>query len=286
VSPRFGSLLVAGALAVAVAVPARANHIPGATYTGSAATGGTVELVVSADGAAVTRFEAADVPTNCGAVSVTVTRNLPIVEHAFLRPPADGAAFSGTFGATQQVAGTLSEAGECAYSVPWSATTSAAPPPAPAADVTPPTFDARAGRRLRRGGVVLVGVRRASEDCRVTVAGSLSVPGRARAFRLRGASAQLPGGGSVGLRLTLGRRGRAAARRALANGRRVRARTRVTAVDAAGNRTVTRLASRLQAAAPRAAAGSGAARPRRTPAGRSAGSGRMTSRRSASTASP
>jgi hypothetical protein len=128
-----------------VAVPARADHIPGATYTGSAATGGTVELVVSADGAAVTRFEAADVPTNCGAVSVTVTGSLPIVNHAFARPPADGAAFSGTFGATQQVGGTLSEAGECAYSVPWSATTSAALPPAPAADVTP--ADRRRPRR-------------------------------------------------------------------------------------------------------------------------------------------
>jgi hypothetical protein len=244
VSLRFGSLLVAGALAVAVAVPARADHIPGATYTGSAATGGTVELVVSADGAAVTRFEAADVPTNCGAVSVTVTGSLPIVDHAFARPPADGAAFSGTFGATQQVGGTLSEAGECAYSVPWSATTSAALPPAPAADVTPPTVDARAGRRLRRGGVVLVRVRRASETCRVTVTGSLAV--RGRAFRLRGASTRLTRGDSVRLGLTLGRRARAAVRRALAGGRRVRARIRVTAVDAAGNRTVTRLASRLR----------------------------------------
>jgi hypothetical protein len=246
VSRRFGSLLVAGALALGAAAPARANHIPGATYTGSAATGGTIELVVSADGAAVTRFEAADVPTNCGAVSVTVTRGMPIVDHAFSRPPAEGAAFSGTFGATQQVAGTLSEGGECAYSVPWSASTSAAPPPAPAADVTPPRVDARAGRRLRRGGVVLVRVRRASEPCRVTLAGSLSVPGRARRFRLRGASAQLAQGGSARLGLTLGRRGRAAVRRALANGRRVRARIRVTAVDAAGNRSVTRLASRLR----------------------------------------
>jgi hypothetical protein len=249
VSPRFGSLLVAGALALAAAAPARANHIPGATYTGSAATGGTVELVVSGDGAAVTRFEAADVPTSCGAVSVTVTRGLPIVDHAFSRPPADGAAFSGTFGATQQVAGTLSEGGECAYSVPWSARTSASPPsppPAPAADVTPPTVDARVGRRLRRGALVLVRVRRASEPCRATVAGSVSVASRARRFRLRGASARLPQGGSVRLGLTLGRRGRAAVRRALADGRRVRARIRVTAVDAAGNRRVTRLGSRLR----------------------------------------
>jgi hypothetical protein len=132
------------------------------------------------------------------------------------------------------------------YSVPWSASTSAAPPPPPAADVTPPTVDARAGRRLRRGGVVLVRVRRASEACRVTVTGSLSVRGRARRLRLRGASTQLARGDSVRLGLTLGRRGRAAVRRALASGRRVRARIRVTAVDAAGNRTVTRLASRLR----------------------------------------
>jgi hypothetical protein len=91
---------------------------------------------------------------------------------------------------------------------------------------------------------VLVRVRRASETCRVTVTGSLAV--RGRAFRLRGASTRLTRGDSVRLGLTLGRRARAAVRRALAGGRRVRARIRVTAVDAAGNRTVTRLASRLR----------------------------------------
>jgi hypothetical protein len=244
-SRRFRFLLVGVGLAV-TAAPAHANHIPGATYTGSAATGGTLELVVSADGQAVTRFSAANVPTDCGAVSVTVTGSMPIADHAFSRGPADGAAFSGSFGATQQVTGTLSEAGECSYSVPWTATTAAAPPPGSAADVTAPTVEARAGRRLRRGGVVLVRVRRATEGCRVTVGGSVSVRGRARPFRLRRASAQLGQGGSVRLALALGRRGRAAVRRALENGRRVRARITVTAVDTAGNRAITRLTRRLR----------------------------------------
>jgi hypothetical protein len=245
-SRRFGVWLVGAALALVAAVPAHANHIPGATYTGSAATGGTVRVVVGADGAAVTRFEAADVPTACGTVSVSVAGTLPIVDHAFSRPPSDGAAFSGTFGEAQQVTGTLSEADGCAYSVAWSASTTAAPPPPSAADLTAPTVEARAGRRLRRGGVVLLRVRRASEACRVSAAGSVLIAGRARRFRLGGASAQLAQGGSVRFGLTLGRRGRAAVRRALENGRRVRARIRVTAVDAAGNRTVRRLTSRLR----------------------------------------
>lgn len=238
---RAASLLLAAALAI-VAAPAHAHHIPGATYTGSAATGGTVEIVVSADGMAVTRFAASDVPTDCGVVSVAVTGSLPLVDHAFSRPPTEGAAFSGSFGATQQVTGTLSDVGECSYSVPWSATTNAAPA---AADVTAPTVGARAGRRLRRGGVVLVRVRRASEACRVTLGGSVAVRGRAKAFRLRRASAQLAQGGSARLGLALGRRGRAAVRMALDKRRRVRARITVAAVDAAGNRSTTRLTRRL-----------------------------------------
>jgi hypothetical protein len=245
-SRRFGLWLVGGALALVAAVPAHANHIPGATYTGSTASGGTVRVVVAADGAAVTRFEAAGVPTACGLVSVSVAGTLPIVDHAFSRPPSDGADFSGTFGAPQQVSGTLSEKDDCTYSVAWSGSTTAPPAPPSATDLTAPTVEVRAGRRLRRGGVVLVRAWRASEACRVSVAGSVSIPGRARPFRLRGASAQLAQGGSVRLGLTLRRRARAAVRRALENGRRVRARIRVTAVDAAGNRTVRRATSRLR----------------------------------------
>jgi hypothetical protein len=239
---RFAFLVLAAPLATAAA-PAQANHVPGATYSGSAATGGTVELVASADGTAVSRFAASNVPTDCGVVSVAVTGSLPIVDHAFSRTPTEGAAFSGSFGAPQQVTGTLSEAAECSYSVPWTATTGAAPA---AADVTAPTVEARAGRRLRRGGVVLVRVRRASEACRVSVGGSVSIRRHARRFRLRGASAQLAQGGSVRLAMALGRRGRGAARRALANRRRVRARITVRAVDAAGNRSTIRLTRRMR----------------------------------------
>jgi hypothetical protein len=235
-------LLVAGALAV-VAVPAHAHHIPGATYTGAAATGGTVELQVAADGASVTRFEASAVPTDCGVVSVSASRRLPIADHAFSRPSTEGTAFSGSFGSGPTATGTLSQGGECSFSVAWSATTSAAPPPPPAADVTAPDFAARAGRRLRRGGAILVRVRRPSEACRVTARGSVSL--RGRTYRLRRTSAQLAQGGSVRLGLILGRRGVTAARRALRNGRRVEARITVAAVDAAGNRTLRRLSRRL-----------------------------------------
>jgi hypothetical protein len=50
----------------------------------------------------------------------------------------------------------------------------------------------------------------------------------------------------VRLGLALGRRGRAAVRTALEKRRRVRARITVAAVDAAGNRSTTRLTRRLR----------------------------------------
>lgn len=249
-SRRFGLLLVAGALAFSAA-PARADHIPGATYTGTAATGGTIEVDVSADGASVTRFAASQVPTDCGVVSVSFTGSIPIVNHAFAREAIDGADFAGTFAPAQRVAGTLSEGAggapvDCAYSVGWTGATTALPPQPPAVDRSPPTIDVRAGRRIRPGGVIPVRVRCRTEPCQATVAGTISVRGDGGGrFRLESASAPLAQGDRTRLAPALGRRALAAARRALRAGRRVKARLKVTAVDSAGNRTVKRRSVRL-----------------------------------------
>ncbi|MGN6556391.1 MAG: hypothetical protein ACTHLH_00060, partial [Solirubrobacterales bacterium] len=61
-------------LAIASAVPAAAasasNVLFPATYTGTAATGGTVEFTVSPDGAEITRFALTKVPLPpCGTVT-------------------------------------------------------------------------------------------------------------------------------------------------------------------------------------------------------------------------
>jgi hypothetical protein len=251
VSRRFGWWLLAGALALPAA-PAHAGHVAGATYSGTAATGGTVQVEVSPDGGSVTRFEASDVPTDCGTVGVSVNASIPIVNHAFSWQSTDGWGFSGSFDAGQQARGTLWESAgadpddDCAYSVGWNAKTSAAAPPPSSGDVTPPAVDARAGRRLRPGGVIIVRVRCPAEPCRIAAGGSVSLRGRAKSFRLRTVSTQLAQGDSVRLGPRLGRRGLAAVRRALRSGRAVTARLRVTAVDGAGNRTVRRLSVRVR----------------------------------------
>jgi hypothetical protein len=94
------SLLAVALLAVALpgAGRARAEHVPGATYTGTHSGGGTVTFTVSADGAAVLDFVAAGIPMRlasgaaCGPpplpppASVGEIRLLdpvPIEDHAF-----------------------------------------------------------------------------------------------------------------------------------------------------------------------------------------------------------
>lgn len=243
-SCRFGCLLVASVLTLAAA-PARANHIPGATYTGTAATGGTVSFDVSALGGAITRFAWNGVPTDCGTSKGNFTRSRPIMEHAFVGGGGLGRlGFSGSFPANQQATGTLSTGGfGGGCSVGWTATTTAMAPPPPTSDQIPPVVDIRSGGRLGRDAVLRILVESPEEPCTVTVGGTVSIAGSGRTFRLRRTVTLLPHGanlpfGDVPSEHKLGRRALAAARRALKNGRRVGAKVTVTAVDAAGNRTV------------------------------------------------
>jgi hypothetical protein len=249
-SRRFGLYAVVGALSLATA-PAHASHIPGATYRGTAATGGTVEFDVSADGAAVTRLAATDVRSNCGVMgSKTFTGSLPIVNHAFSSDPADSIRFEGSFPATGQASGALLQASCPGSPVSWAASTGAAAIPPPLPDGTAPALNVRARRsqRLGRGGRIRLRVGCPAEPCRVVAGGSVSVQAaRAGPFRLKPASARLAGGGSARLEPRLGPRALEAALRALRTGRRVGVAVEVGAVDAAGNRAVERLSIRLRA---------------------------------------
>jgi hypothetical protein len=249
---RFGSCVLLGVLWLATA-PAQANHIPGATYRGTSATGGAVEFDVAADGTSITRFVATDVQTGCGGtLSKSFMGTLPIAADAFASDPADNVRFEGSFPSTGTAAGSLVDSSCAASLVSWSAATDAAAATPPPPDTTPPALDARArgSQRLGRGGRIHVRVGCPDEACLVVARGSVSVQGRrVRPFRLKRASARLLPGGSARLEPRLGRRALEAARRALRRGRRVEVRITVAAVDGAGNRAVARLRVRPKALA-------------------------------------
>jgi hypothetical protein len=135
-------------LAVAPGLAGAANYSHPATYTGTAATGGTVEFDVSADGTAVTRFAVKEVVTTCGTVSSTSTGSFPIANDAFSggSTTGTGTRFEGSFPAVQQAQGTLSfhisvfPITCTSENVSWSARTSAPPP-----DTTAPQTKISAG---------------------------------------------------------------------------------------------------------------------------------------------
>lgn len=121
-----------GALAV--------NYSSHATYSGTAATGGTVEFDVSGD--TVSRFTTSEVRTTCGVLSGTIhPEAVPIVNEAFvyLGSIAWGVYVEGTFPAVQRAQGRLYSKkfppeGFCRSEwVYWTAATSA-----PSRDLTAP----------------------------------------------------------------------------------------------------------------------------------------------------
>lgn len=125
--------LVVGITAPGVAAAAP-NFSHPATYSGTAASGGTVEFDVSADGSAVTRFAVNEVSTTCGTVSGTSTGSFPIVNGSFSNASTSVIHFEGSFPAAQQAQGAISvhfPFPSCTSdSVSWSARTSAPAPDA------------------------------------------------------------------------------------------------------------------------------------------------------------
>lgn len=122
-----------------------------ATYKGTTASGGTVEFDVSADGAAVTRFRATQVPMTCGiSFEGTAEGAFPIIEGSFSNgSPPTGLVFGGTFQTAHLAAGTVSYRivnvrydGCSSETVSWTATAQWAPP-APQGDEGEPASSLR-----------------------------------------------------------------------------------------------------------------------------------------------
>lgn len=96
-------------------------------------------------------------------------------------------------------------------------------------------------------GVIRVRIGCPEEPCGALLGGQVSIGGPgARVFRVKRVQVPINHGATGVLRVELGRRGLAAARRALANERRVVAKVAVTVVDPAGNLSVERLRIRLR----------------------------------------
>lgn len=110
------------------------------------------------------------------------------------------------------------------------------PPPPAAADTTPPR-PLLGGRRVqklsrRRSVVVSAGC---TEDCRARVFGTISVPGAARVYSLRGRQLTLTAGTRTRVILVIPRSAVRPLRRALARGRSVTALVTLRVRDSAGN---------------------------------------------------
>jgi hypothetical protein len=251
---RLGCLWVAAGLTLAAA-PAHANHIPGATYSGPTAMGGTVSFDVSSQGGSIRRFAWTGVPTDCGTTTGTSTGSFegsipilsdPSLGHVFSQARGYRVLFDGSFPANQQAEGTFGTGprqalpGGCTFFVRWNATTTAIAPPHPT-DQIPPLVDVRIGNRLGGDRVIRVRVESPEEACTVVVGGTVSIAGpRGRTFRVRRVKTLVPHGGREVLQPKLGRRALETAIRALRNGRSVEQKVVLVAVDAAGNRTVER----------------------------------------------
>jgi hypothetical protein len=138
-------------------VPALADHVPGATYTGQTSAGGSVTVVVTPDGAAIGTFSVNDIRSqNCPNSTLSIEQTsyqptglAPIQEHRFSKT-LDGGAIAGSFLSGGRAEGTVrwtnTDTGgktcETAQ-LTWTATTTAkapAAPPAVAAAVGPSPF--------------------------------------------------------------------------------------------------------------------------------------------------
>jgi hypothetical protein len=116
---------------------ARANHIPGALYTGTHSGGSTVEFRVSADGTTITGFTLVNNPApDCVLSRVVANQAIPITDHSFSSTFSGGFSLSGSFPGVQTAAGSFTFSPSyrvCGTTVNWTARTTALPP-----DTTPP----------------------------------------------------------------------------------------------------------------------------------------------------
>src|SRR5919198_3325419 len=116
------------------AAAARAEHVPGATYTGTLSGGKSVAFTVSPDGSYVTSFYADFLPIGCGTSLTGTWMDLALITNDTFTHTADGLGditFTGTFTGLQSATGTVSWVGPYCESerptVTWEATTSSPP---------------------------------------------------------------------------------------------------------------------------------------------------------------
>src|SRR5437867_3082965 len=110
----------------AFAPAAFANHIPGATYTGTGHIYGGVAFVAWVGGSTVTSFHVTNVPGNlCNFEDTTFTGNFSITSQHTFSGGSGGSSFTGGFPSFQAAEGTVQLSnGYCQSAVlNWNATT-------------------------------------------------------------------------------------------------------------------------------------------------------------------
>ena len=127
------------------------------------------------------------------------------------------------------------------------------PTPTPSPNPLPPPSDTSKGddkaapavglsgpktqKFLKQGAVIVFA--RCGEPCSLVASGTLTVPGAAKVYRLKKVRRSGAAGAKVKLALKLPRKARQPVKAALRRGLRVRARVKIVATDAAGNRRTT-----------------------------------------------
>lgn len=238
---RVAMFLAVGLLLLA-ASPGQAEHVSGATYSGTWA-GGTIELDVSADGKTVTRFEVSKNPGQRCLEALGL--QVPINDHAFDASTGPQLSISGSFPSARSAQGAFSFGSgpgvpnyDCGSgSVPWSATVDTSAPAL--------RLGGSKSQSIKRGNVV-VAMECLGEGCDATAKGTVQVPGAGRRFKLKQASTQYFCCGKTPLKLGLSRKARRAIKRALRQSKRVTAKVTVTARDSAGNAAARTRAIRLK----------------------------------------
>ena len=135
---------------------------------------------------------------------------------------------------------------EAAAAAPFAAATLDGGAGASAADSTAPALVVRSLRGTVKRGRVVVEVACPQESCTTTARGHVLVPGAARGFGLRPASALIERGGRARLALRMPAKAWRSVRRLLRKRRAVRVRVVVVARDAAGNDATARRMARLK----------------------------------------
>jgi hypothetical protein len=221
-----------------------------------------VSFTVTPDGSGISSFSVGgpvqgDTCSFPSGSSTTYNQPLPITNHTFSDTHAPFTK-SGSFPGPQSASGTFRiktstypgpscDTGD----VTWNATTTASPPQGPpppppppgpfpppgTLDTTAPTATLSGNTSQKVGGSVAVNVSCPDEACTAVAGGTVNVPGAAKVYTLKRATARILKGGRATLKLKVSRKAQTAIKNALRNKKKVKAKITVTVTDAAGNKT-------------------------------------------------